>query len=219
MLFSGRSSSWFKDPPENRAALKGAAGNGHTLVVQRLLEADNEPRHRKAACTEALQATAKGGHLDTFKVLLEAGASVHALADDGSCRTVVVTAVENGCIDVVQMAVEARAHINVPRDDRGCLASPLQVVTLRGHLLMVKCVLEAGSEVDGRQFVASSGPWGHGRMACATPLQIASKRGDLAIVDTLIRAGADVNSPPGGSLADDWHDLPPHLTSKLLNDC
>ncbi|KAL6859428.1 ankyrin repeat-containing domain protein [Trichoderma novae-zelandiae] len=161
----------------------------------------------------ALQAACMQGHEDVVKCLLNAGADVLFCGGDNFQRTGLQIACGQGNEKVVRLLLEAGSEINMsPATNHGirvvtqshqtgprtahALPKPFVVARYngrtalkgaaeRGHLDIVKLLLELGAEVNGPPSPSA------GR----TALQAASGGGFGAIVQLLLECGAHVNAP------------------------
>ncbi|KAH0499817.1 hypothetical protein TgHK011_006983 [Trichoderma gracile] len=199
----------------------------------------------------ALQAACMKGHEDVVKCLLDAGADVHFCGGNNFQRTGLQIACGQGNENVVRLLLEAGSEINMSsatnhgirvltqsrleRHDTVQSApqtfavaryngrTALQAAAERGHLNIVKLLLQLGAEVNappspsaGRTALqaAAGGGFGaivqlllehgaHVNAAAArykgfTALQGACLQGRLELVDLLLGAGADVQASGGG---------------------
>ena len=148
------------------AALRFAAQNGHSQIVQLLLEAgidiniadddkddDGQDEHyehfrnRRTALHEA----AGNGHLEVVTLLLEAGA--HKDAVDCSGRTALHDAAMRGHSEVVKLLLEASADKDAADI---CGTTALHMAFYRGHSEIVKLLLEAGAKTDAVALIAAA---------------------------------------------------------------
>ena len=119
------------------------------------------------------------GHLDVVRVLLEAGADLHATDNGG--RTPLHRACDNGHLDVVRVLFEAGADLHAT-DDGG--RTPLHLACDNGHFDVVRVLFEAGADL-------------HATDNCGrTPLHHACDDGQFDVVRFLLDAGAlaDLNA-------------------------
>lgn len=161
----------------------------------------------------ALQAACMQGHEDVVKCLLSAGADVHFCGGNNFQRTGLQIACGHGNEEIVRLLLDAGSEINMSpatnhgirvvtqgsrtaHEMRGSLPetfaiaryngrTALQAAAERGHLDIVKLLLQLGAEVN-----APPSP-----SAGRTALQAASGGGFGAIVQLLLEQGAHVNAP------------------------
>ncbi|RFU82187.1 ankyrin repeat [Trichoderma arundinaceum] len=193
--------------------LQLAARSGVLQVVRQILASNpsavNDPPHGYYGQT-ALQAACIQGHADIVRYLLEAGADVHFCGGNNFQRTGLQIACGEGNETIVQLLLAAGSEINMsPATNHGIhvltksrqTAHPspksfavtryngrtaLQAASERGHLNIVKLLLNLGAEVN-----APPSP-----IAGRTALQAAARGGFGAIVQLLLESGAQVNAPP-----------------------
>ncbi|KAL7920744.1 ankyrin repeat-containing domain protein [Trichoderma austrokoningii] len=195
----------------------------------------------------ALQAACMQGHEDVVKYLLDAGADVHFCGGNNFQRTGLQIACGQGNENVVRLLLEAGSEVNMSpamnhgiriltRSQQEAHSPPktfavaryngrtaLQAASERGHLNIVKLLLERGAEVNAPPSpvagctalqAAAKGGYGaivhlllsHGAQANApsarykgvTALQGACLQGNLETVELLLRSGADVQASGGG---------------------
>ncbi len=101
-----------------------AASQGHTQVVEYLLEIGVDPDQRTEEGATPLIIAAKNGHLDIVKLLINNGADVDARADNGA--TAMAVALEQDQIKVINALVEAGAK---PAQSRSADDWVLQIET------------------------------------------------------------------------------------------
>lgn len=195
----------------------------------------------------ALQAACMQGHEDVVKYLLDAGADVHFCGGNNFQRTGLQIACGQGNERVVHLLLEAGSEVNMSpatnhgvriliRSQQEAHSSPktfavaryngrtaLQAASERGHLNIVKLLLDRGAEVNappspvaGRTALQAAARGGFGaivhlllslgaqanapsaRYKGITALQGACLQGNLEIVELLLRSGADVQASGGG---------------------
>jgi len=133
---------------------------------------------------DRLTAAAAAGDIGVLTELLSTGAAVDAV--DRRRRTALDRAVWAGRTDAVRLLVAAGADVEQPigeyRED-----TPLRFAAGRGDLPLVRLLLDAGAEADGRR---SSGQ--------ASPLMVAAAAGETAAAEALLIRGADIELTGGG---------------------
>ncbi|KAI4872225.1 hypothetical protein NFI96_012399 [Prochilodus magdalenae] len=217
---------------QGQTALTLAARQGHIGVLQILLEWAQDQgcdtpavrsllEHVDSEGWTALRSAAWGGHKDTVKMLLEAGAEVDGCDADG--RTALRAAAWGGHEEVLMTLLNHGATVDrVDHEGR----TPLIAAAYMGHKEAVDILLEAGTEVDltdgdGRTALSvaalcvpsATGGRGHGEVVSLllerganpehkdrdgmTPLLLASYEGHEEVVELLLEAGADVDESAG----------------------
>ena len=91
----------------------------------------------------SLQQACFFGHVKTVRVLLDAGADVDAI-DNNGWRALHIAA-QNGHLEVVQVLLDAGADVHAT-NNRGLTA--LHTASQNGHLEVVQVLLDTGADVD-----------------------------------------------------------------------
>ncbi|KAG2488330.1 hypothetical protein HYH03_013180 [Edaphochlamys debaryana] len=150
------------------------------------------------------------GHVEVAKVLIEAGADVHAYDgiyedDDGRDLNTTYTtplhlAVSTGNAAMVKMLLEAKA---VPRVRDRKDQTPIHIAAQKDDVELIRVLAEAG----GQAVVNAGDQYGY------TPLHHAAMNGHEEAVKALLAAGADRNATSWSnpSDADCFHDGPTPL--------
>lgn len=127
---------------------------------------------------------AAAGDVGALTELLSAGGAVDAV--DGRRRTALDRALRAGRTDAVRLLVAAGADVEQPigeyRED-----TPLRFAAGRGDLPLVRLLLDAGAEADGRRSPQQ-----------ASPLMVAAAAGETAVAEALLIRGADIELTGGG---------------------
>jgi ankyrin repeat protein len=165
--------------------LVAAAGRGDSRAVLAALHEGVPLEARDHRRRTALLAAVQGNHVDTARLLMEAGADVNAR--DAVLASPFMTAASQGLPDL--LALTLRHGANVHSTDR-FESTALMAAAERGDVETVKVLLECGVEVDHINWL----DW--------TALLQAVIFGDggaayVEIARLLLNAGADVNLPDG----------------------
>ncbi|GFG15188.1 isoform 3 of ankyrin-3 [Aspergillus udagawae] len=184
-------------------------------VVSPTLFQSAERDHRLSVSTSAstsnlLASVAAVGDVEICRILIEAGADLNASSGPTGWRTTALhRASENNNVECVRVLLEAGADPNPAVDGRHhytlhaldqeieecnwgsdntpALFTPLQAAVRAQNITMIRMLLGAGAQIDGRP----RGKYGH------TALQICAMIGNERIIEILLRKGADINAPAG----------------------
>lgn len=134
-----------------------------------------EPEDRS---TSPLHAACVGGHTSSAVALIEAGANIESLDDDGDTALLACVLIEQPAIGAMEALIAAGADVNAQRKNG---STALLVACERGWPEPAKILLNAGAKIDL--------PHNGGR----SPLFVALFKGNDDIVQLLLRRGADTN--------------------------
>ncbi|MCJ1347169.1 hypothetical protein MMC31_005390 [Peltigera leucophlebia] len=175
-----------------------AAGRGDLKATEKLLMAEIDITYQLSTKAgeydglTALQAAAKGGHLEVLERLLMAKAEVNAEARKFSGRTALQGASEQGHLEVVERLLAAGADVNAQATEEASVnaeacedsgRTALQGAAEQGHLEVVERLLAEGAGVNAEA----------SRVSGRTALQGAAEKGQLEVVEKLLVRGASVN--------------------------
>ncbi|RWA11049.1 hypothetical protein EKO27_g4041 [Xylaria grammica] len=204
-----------------RLPVNAIKGNIH--YAEALLSNGYQPEAQKdellTAYDDPLCTLIRYGDLDTFEILLKAGAnfvrqhpySIH-LATAIECKqwsmmdnlltagapvnghppmglTALQVAAGSGSLEVVKRLLDAGADVNQCNQRLFGGLTAIQLAVNSGSLAMVNCLLEAGADINQQNQGSSTG---------FTTLQLAVNSGSLAMVNCLLQAGADINQQNQG---------------------
>jgi len=158
----------------------------------------------------SLHAAVTTGNVDIALLLLDHGAKVNTLDDEG--WSPLHRASRCGRLDVLELLLEQQADVNIPGNDE---QTPLYLASQDGKLEVARVLLRYGAAVDacnknGRTPLIAASRLGYLALVRLliqngaamdsqdnkgwTPLQSASYYGHLDIVRELVTCGADVNA-------------------------
>ena len=218
-----RRSSTYRLSTEMHGAVITAAGQGHTDIVEFLLNqgASIHSSHSNSLrmgsgsepivawqLTSPLHAATAFSHLNTVKLLVERGADVNVQDKHG--KTALQIAATEGSSDIVEILLDYHADLNIAGRHGGAL----HLAARQGHddiakqLIDKKAILDlrAQSELTPLHVVARKGHVKVVKLLCTrganmnhqtssgrTPLYIAAENGHLDTAAYLIGEGADIN--------------------------
>ncbi|RZF38209.1 hypothetical protein LSTR_LSTR005570 [Laodelphax striatellus] len=159
--------------------LMEAASAGFTQIVQLLIEHRADVNAQSSSGNTPLMYACAGGHEDAVRVLLEAGANVEDHNENG--HTPLMEAASAGHVNVAKILLEHGAGINTHSNE--FKESALTLACYKGHLDMVRFLLEAGADQE------------HKTDEMHTALMEASMDGHVEVAKLLLDSGAQVNMP------------------------
>ncbi|KAL5584352.1 hypothetical protein FOVSG1_013741 [Fusarium oxysporum f. sp. vasinfectum] len=194
-----------------KTPIASAAESGCVLVVKLLL--DKLEASGKKRFGPALGYAVQEGNVEIVNMLLAAGASPDGDSEETldlySLKPPLIIAVEAGNKDLVTCLIKAGANVNQYFSQYGESVTPLYAASMKGHLAIMRQLLDAGADIDGR-----AGYLG-------TPLLAAVSEGQVEAMTLLLDAGADlqarstVNKYPALVIAlDQGH---PELVDRLIS--
>jgi hypothetical protein len=154
-----------------------AASQGHTSVVQLLLEHNASVESSNDRGLTPLAVAAVRGHESTVRLLLEYNACVTSTNDNE--RTALSHAAARGHESIARLLLDNAADIEA-RDRLH--RTPISIAAENGHEVVVRLLLERGAAVDSR----AEGD--------ETPLMIAARHGFVSGTSLLLTHNADIES-------------------------
>ena len=135
-------------------ALEAASLQGHTQIVQMLLERGANINAQGGKYGNAVQAASYGGHIQTVQLLLDKGACVNAQGGF-PYFTALEAASCNGNDEVVELLLDKGADINA----RGGFhdRNALEAASDQGHDEVVQLLLDNGAVLDAKSLKISLG--------------------------------------------------------------
>lgn len=187
--------------------LQLAARGGHVDSIKQILASNPAGLNdlpRGYYGQTALQAACMHGHEEAVRILVDAGADLHFCGGNNFQRDALQIACGEGSMKVVEILLGAGSHVNaVQQRQRTALGrahnvaeaittvtryngrTALQAASERGHIEIVKRLLQLGADVNAPPSPTSG----------YTALQAASGGGFMSIVKLLLQHGGDINSP------------------------
>ena len=169
----------FADP------IHDAAEKGNLIGVQTELDKGVDVNAKREDGSTPLHGAAEGGHGEIVKLLIAAGADLHATTVSmlgGGGWIPLHSAARQGHRGIVELLIEMGTDVNT-RDSAG--KSTLHDAVLEGHKGIVELLINKGADLN-----AKSGYYG-------TPLHVAGSIGHKEIAELLIANGADLNVQDG----------------------
>ncbi|XP_064457287.1 ankyrin repeat domain-containing protein 17-like isoform X2 [Ornithodoros turicata] len=159
--------------------LMEAANAGHVAIVRLLIEHGADVNAQTAQGHTPLMFACSGGHEEVARALVAAGANVEDHNENG--HTPLMEAASAGHVSTARVLVEAGASINTHSNE--FKESALTLACYKGHLEMVRFLLEAGADQE------------HKTDEMHTALMEASMDGHVEVARLLLDSGAQVNMP------------------------
>ncbi|KAL6268769.1 hypothetical protein P5V15_001894 [Pogonomyrmex californicus] len=159
--------------------LMEAASAGHVDIVTLLIAHGADVNAQSTSGNTPLMYGCAGGHEEVVRVLLEAGANVEDHNENG--HTPLMEAASAGHVQVAKILLDHGAGINTHSNE--FKESALTLACYKGHLEMVRFLLEAGADQE------------HKTDEMHTALMEASMDGHVEVARLLLDSGAQVNMP------------------------
>ncbi|XP_066594349.1 ankyrin repeat and KH domain-containing protein 1 isoform X2 [Prorops nasuta] len=159
--------------------LMEAASAGHVDIVSLLIAHGADVNAQSTSGNTPLMYACAGGHENVVRVLLKAGANVEDHNENG--HTPLMEAASAGHVPVAKILLEYGAGINTHSNE--FKESALTLACYKGHLEMVRFLLEAGADQE------------HKTDEMHTALMEASMDGHVEVARLLLDSGAQVNMP------------------------
>ncbi|KAK3090841.1 hypothetical protein FSP39_015089 [Pinctada imbricata] len=159
--------------------LMEAASGGYVDIVKLLIDYGADVNAQSSAGNTPLHYAACGGYENVVQVLIEAGANVEQHNENG--HTPLMESASAGHVGVARILLNAGAGINTHSNE--FKESALTLACYKGHLEMVKFLLEAGADQE------------HKTDEMHTALMEASMDGHVEVARLLLDSGAQVNMP------------------------
>ncbi|XP_012604334.1 ankyrin repeat and KH domain-containing protein 1 isoform X10 [Microcebus murinus] len=159
--------------------LMAASSGGYLDIVKLLLLHDADVNSQSATGNTALTYACAGGFVDIVKVLLSEGANIEDHNENG--HTPLMEAASAGHVEVARVLLDHGAGINTHSNE--FKESALTLACYKGHLDMVRFLLEAGADQE------------HKTDEMHTALMEACMDGHVEVARLLLDSGAQVNMP------------------------
>lgn len=122
--------------------LHAASSEGHTVIVQSLLEKGAESNTQGGVFGNVLRAASYGGHTDTLQLLLENGSDINA--QEGPFGNALPAALSECHIEAIHLVWEKAADVNA----QGIFGHALRTAVKRGLLETALLLLDRGAAFD-----------------------------------------------------------------------
>ncbi|XP_033224897.1 ankyrin repeat domain-containing protein 17-like isoform X3 [Belonocnema kinseyi] len=159
--------------------LMEAASAGHADIVRLLIAHGADVNAQSTSGNTPLMYACAGGHEEVVRALLDAGANVEDHNENG--HTPLMEAASAGHVPVAKILLDHGAGINTHSNE--FKESALTLACYKGHLDMVRFLLEAGADQE------------HKTDEMHTALMEASMDGHVEVARLLLDSGAQVNMP------------------------
>uniref|UniRef100_A0A8C7QX56 Ankyrin repeat and KH domain containing 1 n=1 Tax=Oncorhynchus mykiss TaxID=8022 RepID=A0A8C7QX56_ONCMY len=159
--------------------LMAAASGGYVDIVKLLLVHGADANAQSSTGNTALTYACAGGFVDVVKVLLKEGANIEDHNENG--HTPLMEGASAGHVEVARVLLEYGAGINTHSNE--FKESALTLACYKGHLDMVRFLLEAGADQE------------HKTDEMHTALMEACMDGHVEVARLLLDSGAQVNMP------------------------
>ncbi|KFQ37971.1 Ankyrin repeat and death domain-containing protein 1B, partial [Mesitornis unicolor] len=162
---------------EGNTALHIAAKNGHSKVVEILLEQWEQINDVNQNGETPFYLSVKGGHEKCAELLLEAGSYINVLTHNSSSTLQI--AIQNRHLSLVTFLIDNNIDL-VPKPKQK--NSPLHLAVIHNHLPVVKSLLDANHDINSLNHRQE------------TPLHLAADLGNVELVEVLLKAGCDLKT-------------------------
>ncbi|GAB0092386.1 Ankyrin repeat [Sergentomyia squamirostris] len=159
--------------------LMEAASAGHVDIIKLLISHGADVNAQSSTGNTPLMYACAGGHVAAVRELLAHGANVEDHNENG--HTPLMEAASAGHVEVAKILLEHGAGINTHSNE--FKESALTLACYKGHLDMVRFLLEAGADQE------------HKTDEMHTALMEASMDGHVEVARLLLDSGAQVNMP------------------------
>ncbi|NXK17138.1 AKD1B protein, partial [Arenaria interpres] len=162
---------------DGNTALHLAAKNGHSEVVEILLEQWEEINDFNENGETPFYLSVEGGHEKCAELLLEAGSDINVLTQNNSSALHI--AVQNGHLSLVNFLIDRNIDL-VPKPEQK--NSPLHLAIVNNNVMVVRSLLDANHDINSLNHRQE------------TPLHLAADLGNVELVEVLLKAHCDLKT-------------------------